>query len=398
MKNNRIYYRNPFFHLGHLQTLYHNDEFATANKGKCYMLLDDRYVDFRSSIEQDITYLSLQSTVIISIRKYDNIINSETKKLAMAGKIYMLSGKNKVTNATQISSYIDACSAYFQLKLTGSDTTIGFVKQNENGQLKLIYILEYIVKICDIIFNITDVTNDLPETFKILNTRTLNLLPFKEYIIEDFKYTKKLWTPETLSDPCLLTLKGLKKRGIPSCVLWNFYRYAVHHSHVTLFDFEKILIAYLHTVAVPLTVIIDPLLLHLKEDAIYINRSEVGLDHQQLKKNQICYLYGTPDSVKCTGIEMTKTGIQALHGERIKHQEQYTPVSLHWLPDDSTVQHGSLCIYNWFYTGLNEVIPPMDVPIVYTHHGIIPDIIYYIKDWGFITYDKEFKFISICKV
>ena len=86
--------------------------------------------------------------------------------------------------------------------------------------MKLIYILEYIVKICDIIFNITDVTYDLPETFKI-NTQTLNFLPFKEYIIEDFKYSKKHWTQETLSDPCLLTLKGLKNRGIPSCVLWT---------------------------------------------------------------------------------------------------------------------------------------------------------------------------------
>jgi len=406
MKNNRIYYRNPFFHLGHLQTLFTNDEFATSNKGKCYMLLDDRYSDSRSSIEEDITYLGLKSTVIISISKYDNIINSETKKIVATGKLYMLIGKNKITNPAQISSYIDSCSTYFQLRLTESDTTIGFVKRNENGQLKLIYILEYIVKICDIIFNITDVTYDLPETFKI-NTQTLNFLPFKEYIIEDFKYSKKHWTQETLSDPCLLTLKGLKNRGIPSCVLWDFYQYAVNQSRVTLFDFEKILITYLHTVAVPLTVIIDPLLFEFNnDDRIYINRSDVGLDCQHLKKNHIFKLNDSSDLVKCTDFEMTKIGIQALQGKRLQAGQagqtgqEGNPsggTSLNWLPDDSTVHHGVLRVHNWFYTGLNDVIPPIVQPIVYTHHGIIPDRIYYIKDWGFITYRNNKEFISICK-
>jgi len=397
MKNNRIYYRNPFFHLGHLQTLFHNDEFATVNKGKCYMLLDDRYVDYCSSLEEDIAYLSLKSTVIISIRKYTNIINAETKKLVTAGKIYMLAGKNNVINAAQISAYIDTCSTYFQLKLTGSDTIVGFVKQNEHGQLKLIYMFEYIVKICDMIFNITDVTNDLPETFKILNTRTLNLLPIKEYIIEDFKYTKKLWPTEMRTDPCLLTLKGLKKRGVPSCVLWDFYRYGVKHERVTLFDFEKILIAHLHTVAEGLTIIIDPLLLTLSEnDAIYINRADFGLDQQHLRKNRSCNLFGQSGGVKCTDIEMTKTGIQALKGERVHCTSDMVP-TLPWLAADDAIKTGRLRIYNWFYTGLNDIISPTIAPIIYNGR-VVPEKIYSIKDWGFISYRGEKEFISICKV
>ena len=398
MKNNRIYYRNPFFHLGHLQTLFHNDEFATLNKGKCYMLLDDRYVDYCSSLEEDIAYLSLKSTVIISIRKYTNIINTETKKLVSSGKMYMLVGKNNVTNAAQISAYIDSCSTYFQLKLTGSDTIVGFVKQNEQGQLKLIYMFEYIVKICDMIFNITDVTNDLPETFKILNMRTpLNLLPIKEYIIEDFKYTKKLWPTERWTDPCLLTLKGLKKRGVPSCVLWKFYQYAVEHESVTLLDFEKILITHLHTVADVLPVIIDPLLCEFSEnDAIYINRADFGLDRQHLQKNRICNLHDLSGGIKCTDIEMTKTGIHVLKGERVDCTTEMAP-TIQWLAADDAIQTGVLRIYNWFYTGLNDIIPPISAPIVY-NTTVAAEKIYYIKDWGFIRYGGAKEFISICKV
>jgi hypothetical protein len=404
MRNNRIYYRNPFFHLGHLQTLFHNDDFATSNKSKCYMLIDDRYTDYISSIEEDIRYLNLKSTVLISMRKYTNIIHNETKKLAAAGKIYMLLGKNMVSNAGIIGTYIDSCPAYFQLKYTGTDTVIGFVKpDDERGTgLKIIYLFEYIVKICDNLFNITDVSCDLPESFKA--GPPLNPIVIQEYIIEDFRYTKKHWPTEQRADPCLLTLKGLKARGVPSTVLWDFYRFAVVKGRVSLFDFEDLLLAHLRSIAEPLQAIIEPLLLKLKdEDPLYIPQAAIGLDRQHLHKNGSAYLAQNAGAIKCTDIEMNRKSIQALLGERINGSLGASEwPCLDWLPV-TAARPFTLHICNWFYTGLNDILTPIITKGVYTGEGeLTVGKIYTIKDGGFMRYshndDLGPVFLSICKV
>ncbi len=369
------------------------------------MYIDDRYTDYISSIEEDIRYLNLKSTVLISMRKYTNIIHNETKKLAAAGKIYMLLGKNSVSNAGIIGTYIDTCPAYFQLKYTGTDTVIGFVKPDEERGtgLKIIYLFEYIVKICDNLFNITDVSCDLPESFKA--GPPLNPIVIQEYIIEDFRYTKKHWPTEQRADPCLLTLKGLKARGVPCEVLWDFYRFAVSKGRVTLFDFEDLLLAHLRLTAEPLTAIIEPLLLKLTdEDPLYIPQAAIGLDRQQLHKNGSAYLAQNAGAIQCTGIEMNRKSIQAVQGERIRKGSCGATEGpyLDWVRVAAS-RPFTLHICNWFYTGLNDILTPIITKGVYAEGGVLTvGKVYTIKDWGFMRYthndDLGPVFLSICKV
>ena len=61
----RIFYRNTFLHIGHLQTLLYNDQFAAQHQGTCYAIVDDRQNSQRDQQTQEAvsyTHLTLPTT------------------------------------------------------------------------------------------------------------------------------------------------------------------------------------------------------------------------------------------------------------------------------------------------------------------------------------------------
>ena len=408
MRNNRIYYRNPFFHIGHLQTLLFNDQYATANGGKCYAIVDDRYhLDYKSKIQADFDYLNLQNTILVPITDYAEIIRTETHKLITGGKIFMLCGKQVCTHADYIRACLDASglTVHFQLKLKNDDTTIGFTKDDQT-----VYLFEYIIKLLDNYLNITDITSDLVihdacVNLDQLSTRKINIIPLKLYSIDGFRYVKKHWPTDALYDPCLLTLKGLKARGVPREVLHAFYTRATEMKTVPLALFDEILRDYLPTHSSPLRAVIDPLRVVLEAGAgeIYISKSDFGMDcPTKLIKNRSCNLRDTAEQITCTAIMVNEKGLYEIHAV---HAPGVQPNlrTIHWLPDHALRKARFKC-YNWYYTGYNEVMKPV-IYEGYIEAGVdvLPGVTYYLPRTGYCCLtdpepDGVICFIFICKV
>jgi hypothetical protein len=397
MRNNRIYYRNPFFHIGHLQTLFFNDQFALSNKGKCYAIVDDRYhQDYKTKIQDDFTYLNLRSTVLVPISDYLNVIQVETKKLISSGRIYMLCGKIVHTSADYINECLDKGLLHFQLKLKDDHTTIVFTKEESppGTTLSVVYLFEYIIKVLDNVLQITDITSDLVindknsiSNFTQLSTRKINIIPLKLYNITGFRYIKKQWPTEALYDPCLLTLKGMKSRGIPCKVLMSFYEKAMEEHLVGINTLNELLRQYLVEHALPLRGIIDPLRVDLGEgNAIYMERRDFGMDDPtKLIQQRSCHLLDCVEQITCTQVLVNEKGVYGLVAEQNFNPDRNNALrTIPWLACANATKVRFKC-YNWYYTGYNNVMKPV------IHDGYIqacdldPSKSYHLEGRGYCT-------------
>ena len=102
-KISRMYYRNNFFHIGHLKTLYDNERIARKNKGICYAIIDDRQDMGRiDSIQEDFDFLALTHIKTVSVKREHQRIINYTLNLVQEGHVYIYHCDEKITNIERI--------------------------------------------------------------------------------------------------------------------------------------------------------------------------------------------------------------------------------------------------------------------------------------------------------
>ena len=156
----RIYYRNPFLHIGHLNTLFHNNSMAKQHGGICYAINDDRLDHLRfNDICEDFQYLDLKHVEVISVRKYQERIMKYTEELVRKGDIYIYYCNNVESKPSRVIDYIRNPVMHFQLKLRNKygsiDPSIGYTRECD-GKLVTLLIFDYIIKVLDTLLNVTE--------------------------------------------------------------------------------------------------------------------------------------------------------------------------------------------------------------------------------------------------
>lgn len=434
MFNSRIYYRNTFLHIGHLQTLCHNNDFAKANNGRCYAIIDDRQDPHRSlQIKEDLEYLQLNDIHVISVVDHQIPIQLYTRELIESGVIYIPG-----LSPSQTLEYMTNPRSNFQIRLNyGDQPTVGYSKQLDNGPYIVIYIFDYIIKVLDALLNVTDVVTttatdvsdtDIMNFFTIRNP--LNYHKLTTYKIVGFRYSKKDWPLLPEDDPRLMTIRGMKARHIPAEVIYSFYLHASalqkHDSHVKVTFFDKLLKMHLSLIANRVFGVIDPLevnLINMKDcctefifkpyhpimaDAsfnivplsktMYIDRSDFGLiDYgDKISKDKEVRLRHSGGVIYCTSVEMNTHGHPIKLDAKYSQKTESTPASasksIHWISSIA----GSLPIparfflYNWFFTGENP--PNSYEPLIrdgFIDERVFKDTtqIYQLERHGYFKYD-----------
>ena len=86
-KVTRIYYKNLFFHTGHIKTMLDNERFAKKHNGICYAIVDDRQDNGIKHIKDDFDYIGLKHIKVISVNAYYKDIMDYTRTLIKKGDI-----------------------------------------------------------------------------------------------------------------------------------------------------------------------------------------------------------------------------------------------------------------------------------------------------------------------
>lgn len=419
-EHTRIYYRNKFLHIGHIQTLYYNNDVARKHNGICYAIIDDRQDLNRSNdIQEDFDYLGLDRTKIVSVHKYQKQIYLYTKKLIDDGKISMICNRGEIKNMWDQLNYP---TTPFQLRLLISPniyTNIGYSRDIE-GQLCVILIFDYIIKVMDVLLGITDIISttadgtdcDVKDSgiAAFFGNEKLGYHCLDTYHIKGFKYTKKDWPITDERNPHLLTIKGLYKRHIPSIVLYSFYLHACQMGTVQISYLDQLLKTHLNGTSQKIFGIIDPLRVVIDNwnhrttefickidkshvplsNVIYIDKSDFGLDTIKFSKNRSCRLrYG--QLITCTDVELTEKGPNTLHVTYANNNDR-SQKSIQWISSIWGQEPIKVCyyLYNWFYTGNNVIVEPQ-ITIGYIEPVVFQNLdkVFQLERNGYFMYDHE---------
>lgn len=445
-KRTRVYYRNPFLHIGHLNTLLHNDTVAREHGGTCLAIIDDRQERDRiKDIKEDFEYLNLTHIEVVSVHKHREQIMKYTEQLIEQGYIYIYHCNSIEKNTSKIMQYIRHPTMHFQLKLRRSvdpdpyaDPSIGYTKECANG-LVIVLIFDYIIKVLDMLLGITDIITT--NATVVADVKDENIAAFFDkdteiqyhrldtYCINGFKYSKKNWPKLNERDPYLLTIKGLKARHIPTVILHAFYLHATQMGKVKITYLGNLLRTYLCQVSDKVQGIIKPVQVqfndwtpHLTDyvcqntkdaeltlcplsDIFYIDQNDCGIDSLRLTKGRTCRLKGGP-SILCTDIELDDKGPTVIKVDLLKNNNSSR--HMHWISSEwgQTPVKVMFYLYNWFFTGQNTLMKPR-VSIGYIEKSVFKDLskIYQIERSGYYVYDAELSrinqypsFICICKI
>lgn len=449
----RVYYRNPFMHIGHLNTLFHNDNIAKQHGGICYALIDDRPNDDRiNSLQEDFEYLGLKNIKVISVYEHRDQIMSFTEKLVDKGDIYLHYCNSIVVDKDKILQLIKNPKMHFQLKLRCGnqpnqymDPSIGYTKDYNDG-LSLMLIFDYIIKVLDTKLDVTDIIStstaevsdvrdpNISSFFDDINRRKITYHRLDTYYIYGFKYAKKNWPRMNERDPYLLTIKGLKARHIPPIILYAFYLHATQMGSIKITYLNTLLRSYLYRNTDRVQGVIRPLeveILNWEEkrteyicktinpvrnsdmslsplsDKLYIDHMDYGMDSQKWTKGRYCRLKYGP-VVKCTDVQLGEHGPTKLLAEIHNGRDLGKMRTVHWV--SSEWGQGPVKVlfylYNWFYTGQNTIMDPR-ISEGYIDRSVFSDLsqIYQIERNGYYIYDSHLSslngiptFICICKI
>lgn len=418
-KHTRIYYRNRFIHIGHIQTLYYNNDIARLNNGICHAIIDDRQDHTRAiDIQEDFDYLGLTHTKIVSVHKHQKNIYAYTKKLMDEGKISMIGPKGEIKNMWE---QLNCPTMIFQLRLQlGPETyaNIGYTREID-GKIHIILIFDYIIKVMDMILGITDIistTSDITDCdvkdigiSSFFESDKLNYHYLDTYHIQGFKYSKKDWPITDEHNPHLLTIKGLYNRHVPSDVLYAFYLHACQMGTVQISYMDVLLKTYLNNTSQKVFGIIDPLQVILtnwsqrttefvcKTDLthaplgqiLYIDKSDFGLDINKLNKSRTCRLRHGP-IITCVDVDLDEKGPLALHAVYDYHNSDRQQRCLNWISSVWGQEPIKVCyyLYNWFYTGNNVIMEPR-ITIGYIEPIVFQslDKVFQLERNGYFIYD-----------
>ena len=449
-KRTRVYYRNKFLHIGHLQTLFHNDNIAGEHDGVCYAIIDDRQDPERiNDIQEDFDYLQLDNIRVVSVHKYHDQIIEYTKKLVREGKIYVNYCSIIEKDTDKILDYIEKPEMHYRLMLkcpNGYDPSIGYTKPMDEGGLKLVFLFDYIIKVLDHILSITDIIST--STTDVTDVRDPNISLFFDnavhiqyhrldtYFIQGFKYAKKDWPNLDERDPYLLTMKGLKARRVPREVLYAFYVHATQMGTIKIIYLNNMLRNYLSRNCDRAFGVIDPVRVKIDNwipkrteyvckavtpmrdatklklcpltNILYLDRSDYGLENRyKLTKGRTCRLKYGP-YIKCTDVEVDSNGPTLIHAEYNTQGDQ-TKRGLHWISSEWGQEPVMVCfvLYHWFFTGQNTPLQEPNIVKGYVERSVFENLdkIYQLERSGYFVYDKKMSqrhmvptFIRICKI
>lgn len=454
----RVYYRNPFMHIGHLNTLYHNDHVAKQHGGTCYAIVDDRPDDDRiTSLQEDFEYLGLTHIKVVSVFEHRKQIMEYTEKLINKRDIYLHYCSNIDTDPARIIQCLKEPKMHFQLNLKcgdrpnpDRDPSIGYTKDYNDG-LGIMLIFDYIIKVLDTKLDVTDIIStstadvsdvrdqSISDFFDRLNKRKITYHRLDTYFIHGFKYAKKNWPRMNERDPFLLTIKGLKARHIPPSILYAFYLHATQMGSIKITYLNTLLRSYLYRTATRVQGVVRPLEVELVNwtpkrteyicknvnpvrdtemllcplsRTVYIDVSEYGMDMQKWNRGRCCRLKYGP-VVKCIDVELGESGPSKLlaevqEGKDGKDSKDGKITNIHWV--SSEWGQGPVKVlfylYNWFYTGQNSIMEPR-ISEGYIGRSVFSDLsqIYQIERSGYYIYDNYLSnlngiptFICICKI
>jgi hypothetical protein len=440
----RIYYRNPFLHIGHLNTLYHNQHIV---KGTCYAIIDDRQNRDRiMDIKEDFEYLGLNKIEIVSVLKRRQEIMNYTEDLIVKKHIYIHYCNSIETNPEKIMQHLTNPQMHFQLKLKCSDVpniytdpSVGYTKIYPTG-LSVVLIFDYIIKVLDSLLNITDIvstnTTDVADVkdqlianfFDKQNGNKICYHRLDTYFIHGFKYSKKNWPMMDERDPYLLTIKGLKARHVPQIILHAFYLHATQIGSIRISYLGNLLRAYFNQSTNKVLAVLNPLKIELTNwkphrteyvcksvgsdemelcplsNILYMEQSDYGIDVNRLTKGRICRLRYGP-TIKCTDVELDDRGPVLIKAEILDKRETR---SVHWISSEwgQDPVRVKFYLYNWFFTGHNVHQSPR-ISYGYIDKSVFKDLtkVYQLEHNGYYVYDTKLShensipsFICICKI
>jgi len=201
---NRIYYKGRHLHLGHLQVLYHNNDFAQLNGGKCYAIIDDRYSDI-TVLYSIFDYLMLKSIVIVPLTTLQHKL---TNMLANDNKVYLCKNNKVIKNRSIINSQILSPCYHFQIKGDG-DILLGYTKSDTvDNSMRITYIFDHILPYIDRLLEVTDICTSSDLTGTPVRTHKI-----ETYYIRGFDINNRKWS-----------LDSLKSSNIPASLLYEFYK------------------------------------------------------------------------------------------------------------------------------------------------------------------------------
>lgn len=418
-KITRIYYRNTFFHAGHIKTLLDNERIAKANKGICYAIIDDRY-DSRNyqSLSDEIQYLDLHHIKIISVKQYYPAIIEYTKKLISEGQIYICRYDTEEYDPAAILRIInrmsDKSNIHFQMRLKNG-ATIGYTSRSEMG-LTITLIFDYIIKVLDQLLKVTDIVSTSSSDMRDIKDENISNFfsdqkvtyhHLDTYRIENFKYIKKGWNTDNEANPYLLTFKGMRARHVPAIILKAFYIHASQMGHVNIRYLGQLLDYYLHDHNVPVMGVIKPVRVTITDwqkkrteyvaseqtlrpmsSVFYVDQSDLGMD-RRINVNKEFHIFPNM-SFECTEINESGDCIEVTARTTTivpRRKTIYNWVSSKW---DNSPCKVRFYLYNWFYTGYNELLEP-EVTDGYIDQIAFDDLdkVYYIKHQGYFIYDRH---------
>lgn len=447
--SSRIYYRNTFLHVGHLQTLCYNNDFAKERGGTCYAIVDDRQNPMRSlQIQEDLDFLGTEFIKAVSVTEYSEPIHLYTKELAKAGLIY-------IPGAYGAVDLLNAPRGNFQLKLRhGCHPTIGYSKQTDTGAYVIIYIFDYIIKVLDDLLNVTDVvtttSNDVADVdiMEFFTERhPLNYHNLETYKILGFRYSKKDWPSLPEDDPRLMTLRGLKARHVPAEVIYGFYKHATSlqkhdegRQGVKITYFDTLMKNHMGITAKHVFGVVDPITVRVTNvenrytefvfkpfhpmkpgnfnivplsNTLYVDRGDFSLvEHgdKLSKDREVRLKYG--NVLYCTGVTLDDTGsVSGLSGKYYHKETISSKQPIHWVSAEAgkKPRKARFFLYNWFFTGDN--LSNIQDPIVkdgYIDECVFEDLtqMYQLERVGYFVYDEELTrkngglpcFIKICNI
>lgn len=445
----RMYYRNKFFHIGHLKTLYDNDRLARNRNGVCYAIIDDRQDSSRiASIQEDFDYLQLKHIKTVSVKSEQQRILQYTLSLIRDGHVYLYHCEEKITNIDKIIKAVTQPKMHFQLRINCgmdiNDPAIGYTNE-ENGNFTMVMIFDYIIKVLDILLGVTDIVTT--SHTDINGVKDIHISSFFDkltkirqsrlstYHIHNFRYSKRGWEVDE-NNPYLLTIKGLKARSVPVSVLKAFYLHGCQMGSIKIQFIATLLNKYMFKnsekalgVLKPLKIHIDnwrskqteyvcgPKSLHFSKetkhyplsDVIYIDTSDYGIEPGKINKGRTVQLSYGP-CITCTDINLVNPQ-QPVLTANIDFQATSPRVDIkkiHWISsvwDDAPCQ-ARFYLYNWFYTGFNTLIEP-EIVDGYIDNSVFSNLdqIYQLEQLGYFVYDRTLSekhnmpiFLRICKI
>lgn len=438
----RTYYRNIFFHAGHLKTILDNERFAKRYNGICYAIIDDRQ-DSRSigNITDDFEYLELKHVKIVSVKQYHSKIMNFTEELIQKGAIYLCRCNIQEHEPDVILKFIKKPTEHFQLRLKcglGSDNpSIGYTNDEQGtSNLKLTLIFDYIIKVLDQILGVTDIIST--SSIEISDVKDENISKYFKnnighhrldtYHIENFKYSKRGWNVNDEANPYLLTFKGLRARHIPAVILKAFYVHACQMGRVNIKYLSNLLNTYLYEYGVRTFGVVKPVkvdisdwrpkqteyvctsggntvLHHPLNGTFYVERDDIGID-RKINVGRELFLSSGP-SVLCTEIVNAEHKAPEIKTILTANSHKNYRMSINWVSAtwDSKPCMVRFYMYNWFYTGFNELLEP-EITDGYIDQNVFRDLdkIYYIIGQGYFVYDRSLSssnsiptFLRICK-